>query len=85
MEQIKEKQKTSFKCAYDRIPKGDVRNFLDRMKEILNVRADASVYVYIRGEREPKYTEGVAIERLFNEYGVEMNWNCSEPEKQDLQ
>ena len=80
MEKTLEKQRTSFKCAYRRIPLGEVRNFLDRMKEILNVKSDAAVYVYIRGVREPKMTEAIAIEQLFAEYGIEMNWNCEESE-----
>jgi len=80
MEQIEEKQKTALQMAYDRIPKGDIRIFLDRMKEILCVKFDTSVYMYMRGEREPKLTEAIAIERLFSEYGISVNWNCNDYE-----
>jgi len=76
-------QKLSFKRAYRRIPKGDIRSVLDRMQNIFNVESDASVYVYIRGKREPKVTEAIAIERLFEEYGIAINWNCEEQEKQN--
>jgi len=80
MEQTIEKQKTSFKCAYDRIPKGDIRSVIDKLQSILNVKTDAAVYVYIRGVREPKMTEAIAIEQLFSEYGIAVNWNCDESE-----
>ena len=79
----KSKNKGGFKCSYDRIPKGDVRKVIDGLKEILNVKTDANVYTYIRGDREPKMTQAIEIERLFAEYGIEMNWHCNEPELQE--
>ena len=78
MEQTLEKQKTSFKCAYERVAMGDKRDFLYRLKKVLNVVSDGAAYQYIRGIREPKMTEAIAIEQLFAEYGIEMNWNCDE-------
>ena len=83
MEQILEKQKTSLKYAWDRkVRKGDIRSILDKLQEILNVKSDVSVYVYIRGERIPDIIEGKAIEDLFKEYGIEICWNCDKPEKE---
>lgn len=78
-----EKQETSFRCAYNRIAMGDKRDFLYKLKKILNVVSDAAVYQYIRGDREPKLTEGLAIEQLFSEYGINVNWGCEESETKD--
>ena len=83
MDKVKENQKTSLKYAWDKkVRKGDVREILDKMQEILNVKSDVSVYVYIRGERTPDIIEGRAIENLFREYGMEICWDCNEPELQ---
>ena len=83
MEQILEEQKTSLKYAWkNKVRKGDIRYLLDKLQEILNVEADTTVYQYIRGERIPDIIEGKAIEDLFKEYGIEICWNCDEPEKE---
>ena len=80
MEQTLEKPKTSFQCAYERIAIGDKRDFLYQLKKVLNVVSDSAAYQYIRGVREPKMTEAIAIEQLFSEYGIAVNWNCDESE-----
>jgi len=82
MKQVLENKKTSFKCAYRRIPIGDIREVLNRLKVILNLKTDAPVYQYIRGDKEPKLTEAIAIEKLFLEYGIKVDWNCDEKEEQ---
>lgn len=74
---------TSFKTAYDRIPKGDARAFIGKLRKALKVSSNVAVYPYIRGDREPRLTQAIAIERLFKEYGIVVNWGCEEAEKQD--
>jgi len=53
MEQVAEFKKLSLQDAWeDYFKRGEVRNFLDRMKVILNVVSDSAVYMYIRGLRK---------------------------------
>jgi hypothetical protein len=65
-------RKTSFQCSYDMIPKGKIRQVLSELRQILGVTTDVNVYTYIRGDREPKLTEALEIERLFKKYGIEV-------------
>lgn len=71
-------KKTSFQCAYDQIPKGKVRKVLDELQKALNVKTDVNVYIYIRGDREPKLSQAIAIEKVFEKYGIKVEWGCIE-------
>jgi hypothetical protein len=67
-------RQTSFQCAYDMVPKGKIREVLDGLQQILGVKTDVNVYTYIRGDREPKYTKAIEIERFFQKYGITVEW-----------
>ena len=72
------KKEYSLKCAYESVPKGEVRRVRKRIQEILGGVNESNVYAYIRGDREPTYSQGLELESLFNEYGISINNTCEE-------
>lgn len=74
-------KKNLIKEAYEKIPKNKGNEVFNRLGIILNVKTSGAIYNYIRGEREPKISEAIAIKNLFQEYGIEIDWESSAPDK----
>lgn len=64
----------SFRSAYDSLPKKKLGEARKKIKQILNVTTDKSVYARIAGTPEPKVSEAKAIEQLFRSYGIKVIW-----------
>jgi hypothetical protein len=68
------KVKSGLKRAYDQIPKGLASQLREELKEAIGVKTDVNLYTYIRGDVEPKLSQALAIEKVFQKYGISVNW-----------
>ena len=66
----------SFRCAYDCLPKNKMSEVRHKIKAILNVKSDKAVYDRIAGRTEPKISEATAIEQVFRNYGITIEWGA---------
>lgn len=81
MEKNSEKQPCNpLREAYLKVPRGKIAEFRERAKDIFGVTSDQAFWGRIRNGNEPRVSQGKALEELFKEYGVELNWHCAETE-----
>jgi hypothetical protein len=40
----------------------------------LNIKTHQTWYFRLHGKQEPKFSEGVAVEKIFHEYGITEIW-----------
>jgi hypothetical protein len=64
----------SFRFAYDSLPKMKQAEVREKLRKVLGVKGNVSVYLRISGEIEPKASEAKAIEQLFKSYGIKITW-----------
>jgi hypothetical protein len=67
---------TSFRCAFEQIPHGKMREAKNRLKEAIGIKSDAGLMFRVNGINQVKLKEAWAIEAIFRDYGIEVNWGC---------
>lgn len=64
----------SFRFSYDSMPRKKQIEVRKQLRQLFGVKGDASVYLRINGDIEPKASEVKAIEQIFKSYGVKVVW-----------
>ena len=77
-------KKPSFRCAFDQIPHGKVRQVKRELKEALGIKTDQGLYSKINGTRDTTLSQSWIIEEIFKKYGITVVWGCNEPEKEEV-
>lgn len=70
----------SLKEAYGLIPKvytGEVR---EKIRIIIGTKSQQNVYTYMDGTVEPKISHAIALNLLFADYGIEIQWGKEPPQ-----
>ena len=65
--------------AYESIPKKHLLKVREGIRVIIGTKDVQNVYLYLRGTQEPKISQAIALNLLFAEYGIEIQW-CKTPE-----
>lgn len=64
----------SFRHTFDSLPKNKIREVRQKIREILQVKNDKSVYDRISGRIELTMSQARDIESLFKEYGIKLTF-----------
>ena len=77
-------KKLGFQCAYNQLPIGVAKQARKELREALGVSTDFNLHCYVRGDREPKLSQAIAVEAVFQKYGIAVNWGCEEPVQEEV-
>jgi hypothetical protein len=71
---------TSFRCAFDQVPHGKIREVKDRLKRAIGIKSDSGLMFKVNGVNQVKLLEAMEIEAVFREYGITVEWGCKKEE-----
>ena len=70
----------SLKEAYGQVPKVYTVEVREKIRAIIGTKRVDNVYGYLDGTREPKISHAIALNILFANYGIEIQWGKTPPE-----
>jgi hypothetical protein len=69
----------SLKEAYESIPKKQIVTVREALRVIVGTKDVQNVYLFINGRQEPKIIQAIAMNLLFADYGIEIQWGKTPP------
>lgn len=73
---------TSFRCAFEQVPHGKIREVKKRIKEAIGIKSDSGLMFKVNGVNQLKLLEALEIEKIFKEYGITVEWGCRKEGKE---
>ena len=70
----------SLKEAYGQVPNVSVSEVREKIRVIIGTKRIDNVVGYINGKIEPKISHAIALNLLFANYGIEIQWGKTPPE-----
>lgn len=74
-----DKDNCSFQPGWDQLTKKEAVKVREEIMAALGLTSRDGFYKRLRGEFEPKVSEAVAIEKVFEKYGITNIWGKYEP------
>ncbi len=75
MNELKIQTVNNLKDAWGLIPQTYAADVKESIRKIIGVKNTSNIYDYLNGRFEPKVSQAIALNELFNKYGIDINWS----------